>query len=137
MRCALLLLALLAFTGCATVEYSNAGGRTMVDITNSGWYLFNLIPIASGNPDCPNEADCTFFKETATVENNVKMLDFAATERKAKTIRSIKSSWTDECVFIILLKRHVIHTSAELVLEDPGRGQIGPSHENHKISNAP
>ena len=118
MRFALLFAAFLALSGCASVDYSDAGGRTMVDITNSGWYLFNFIPIASGNPDRPNESDCRFFKETATVENNVKMLDFAATERKAKSIKSIKSSWTDESVFIILLKRHVIHTSAELVLED-------------------
>ena len=118
MRYALLFAAFLAISGCASVDYSDAGGRTMVDITNSGWYLFNFIPIASGNPDCPNESDCRFFKETATVENNVKMLDFAATERKAKSIKSIKSSWTDESVFIILLKRHVIHTSAELVLEN-------------------
>ena len=118
MRFALLFAAFLAISGCASVDYSDAGGRTMVDITNSGWYLFNFIPIASGNPDRPNESDCRFFKETATVENNAKMLDFAATERKAKSIKSIKSSWTDESVFIILLKRHVIHTSAELVLEN-------------------
>ena len=118
MRFALLFAAFLALSGCASVDYSDAGGRTMVDITNSGWYLFNFIPIASGNPDRPNESDCRFFKETATVENNAKMLDFAATERKAKSIKSIKSSWTDESVFIILLKRHVIHTSAELVLEN-------------------
>ena len=117
MKYALLFAAFLAISGCASVDYSDASGRTMVDITNSGWYLFNFIPIASGNPDCPNESDCRFFKETTTVENNGKMLDFA-TERKAKSIKSIKSSWTDESVFIILLKRHVIHTSAELVLED-------------------
>lgn len=118
MKYALLFAAFLAISGCATVNYSDAGARTMVDITNSGWYLFNFIPIASGNPDRPNESDCRFFKETATVENNIKMLDFAATERKAKTIKSIKSSWTDESVLIILLKRHAVHTSAELILED-------------------
>jgi hypothetical protein len=118
MKYALLFIAILAVSGCASVDYSNAGGRTMVDIKNSGWYLFNFIPIASGNPDRPNEFGCKLFKETATVENNAKMLDFAATERKAKSIKSIKSSWTDESVFIILFKRHVIHTSAELTLED-------------------
>ncbi|MBO5648170.1 MAG: hypothetical protein J6S30_05365 [Kiritimatiellae bacterium] len=118
MKYALLFIAILAVSGCASVDYSDAGGRAMVDIKNSGWYLFNFIPIASGNPDRPNEFGCKLFKETATVENNAKMLDFAATERKAKSIKSIKSSWTDESVFIILFKRHVIHTSAELTLED-------------------
>jgi hypothetical protein len=108
----------LSFTGCASVKISNVGGKCVAVTENTGWYLFNFIPIASGNPDRPNEFGCKLFKETATVENNAKMLDFAATERKAKSIKSIKSSWTDESVFIILFKRHVIHTSAELTLED-------------------
>ena len=34
--------------GCATVTVSREGG-TMVNIENSGWYLLNFIPIASGN----------------------------------------------------------------------------------------
>lgn len=118
MRLALLAFLALALCGCASVEYCNEGGRHLVDVSNSGWYLFNFIPVASGNPDAPNEQSCVFFKETATLENNVKMLDFAATARNARSIRSLKSSWTDESILIILLKRHVIHTSAELVIDD-------------------
>ena len=62
-------------TGCATVETSDVGGRHMVVVSNSGWYLFNLIPIASGNPEKVNKVSCSLFSETATLENNYKMLD--------------------------------------------------------------
>lgn len=100
--------------GCATVRYSDAGGRHMVDIVNSGWYLLNFIPIASGDPELPNENRCRFFKQTATLGNNMKLLDYAVTERKARGVKSIKSYSTDENVLIILFKRHCVHTSAEL-----------------------
>lgn len=111
----ILLAALL--TGCATVEYSNEGGRKMVAISNSGWYLFNLIPIASGNPDKVNKVSCRLFSETATLENNIKILNDTVVNSGAKSVRSVKSFWTDESVFVILMKRHIIHTSAELVFD--------------------
>lgn len=118
MRTLLLSAIAAALCGCATIRYSNEGGKTMVDITNTGWYLFNLIPIASGNPDAPNECSCSLFRQTTTLENNIRLLDYAATYRNAKSIRSVNSFWTDENVLIILLKRHSCHTSAELVIED-------------------
>jgi hypothetical protein len=46
------------------------------------------------------------------------MLDGVARRSGAKTVKSLKSFWNDESVFVILMKRHVIHTSAELVYED-------------------
>ena len=104
--------------GCPTVEFSGVGGRKMVVVSNSSWYLFNLIPIASGNPEKVNRASCVLFSETATLGNNLKMLDGAARLSGAKTVKSLKSFWNDESVFVILMKRHVIHTSAELVYED-------------------
>lgn len=102
--------------GCATVRFCDKGGRTMVDITNTGWYLLNFIPLASGNPDAPNECSCRLFSQTTTLENNIRLLDWAATSRDAKEIKSVNSYWTDENVLIILLKRQTCHTSAELVV---------------------
>lgn len=118
-----LLLPLLALVlgGCATVSYSDKGGKTMVDVANTGWYLFNLIPLASGNPKAPNEADFRLFRQTTTLENNIRLLDYAATERGASGVKDVSTYTSDECVFILLLKRHIIHTSAELVMSDHTR----------------
>ena len=103
--------------GCATVKYSDEGGKHMVNIVNTGWYLLDLIPLASGNPELPNECSFRLFRQTTTLQNNIKMLDYAVTERDATDVRSVKSYWTDETVLFILLKRHECHTSAELVLD--------------------
>lgn len=107
-------------TGCATVETSNVGGRHMVVVSNSGWYLFNLIPIASGNPEKVNKVSCSLFSETATLENNYKMLDDIIKSSGAKSVKSLKSFWNDESILVILMKRHVIHTTAELVFDEDG-----------------
>lgn len=107
-------------TGCATVETSDVGGRHMVVVSNSGWYLFNLIPIASGNPEKVNKVSCSLFSETATLENNYKILDDIIKSSGAKSVKSLKSFWNDESVLVILMKRHVIHTTAELVFDEDG-----------------
>lgn len=107
-------------TGCATVETSDVGGRRMVVVSNSGWYLFNLIPIASGNPEKVNKVSCSLFSETATLENNYKILDDIIKSSGAKSVKSLKSFWNDESILVILMKRHVIHTTAELVFDEDG-----------------
>jgi len=106
--------------GCASVRYSDEGGRTMVDIVNTGWYMLNLIPLASGNPGAPNECSCKLFRQTTTLQNNVRLLDYAVTERDAVDVKSVRSYWTDESFLFILFQRHACHTSAELVLAEAG-----------------
>ena len=107
-----------ALSGCASIQVCNRGGKTMVDVANTGWYLFNFIPLASGNPEAPNECDCRLFRQTTTLENNTRLLDHAVTAHNAIGVRDVSTFTADECVFIILLKRHIIHTSAELILPD-------------------
>lgn len=101
--------------GCATIEYCDKGGTSMVDVANTGWYLFNLIPLASGNPEAPNACDFRLFRQTTTLENNIRLLDYAATERGAVGISDIQTYTADESVFILLFKRRIIHTSAKLI----------------------
>lgn len=117
-------------SGCASVEVSNVGRRKMVVVSNSGWYLFNLIPLASGNPDKVNSASCLFFSETATLENNLKILNKVVKDTGADSVESVKSYWNDESVLVILMKRHVINTSAELVFDKDGEKSEG--NENNK-----
>lgn len=123
------IIAAAAMCGCANVRYSDEGGRHMVDIVNTGWYLLNLIPIASGNPEYPNECSCKLFRQTTTLQNNIRMLDYAVTQRDARDVRSVKSYWTDESILFILLKRHTCHTSAELILDDNASGAAAPADD--------
>ena len=80
----LCILASAALSGCATVVFSDEGGRQMVDIVNTGWYFLNFVPMASGNPDAPNECSCRILRQTTTLENNVKLLDRAIAEKGAR-----------------------------------------------------
>ena len=103
--------------GCATVTVSR-DGATMVNIENSGWYLLNFIPIASGNPARPNSCTTRLFSKTVTLENNVKMLDKVIRDEGAVAVRDINSFTIDEHVLLILLKRHSYHTSAQLLMKE-------------------
>ena len=110
----LLFAALLA--GCSTVTISR-NGATMVSIENSGWYLLNFIPLASGNPADPNCFSTRLFSKTVTLENNVKMLDKVIRDEGAVAIRDLASFTTDEHILLILFKRHAYHTSAQLIMQ--------------------
>ena len=103
--------------GCATVTVSR-DGATMVNIENSGWYLLNFIPLASGNPARPNSCTTRIFSKTVTLENNVKMLDKVIRDEGAVAVRDINSFTIDEHVLLILLKRHAYHTSAQLLMKE-------------------
>ena len=112
-----IILACALLGGCATVTVSR-DGATMVNIENSGWYLLNFIPIASGNPARPNSCTTRLFSKTVTLENNVKMLDNVIREEGAVAVRDINSFTIDEHILLILLKRHAYHTSAQLLMKE-------------------
>ena len=109
-------LAATLLAGCSTVTISR-NGSTMVNIENSGWYLLNFIPIASGNPAAPNSFSTRLFSKTVTLENNIKMLDRVIAEEGAVAIRDLNSFTIDEHILLILFKRHSYHTSAQLLKE--------------------
>ena len=111
------ILACALLNGCATVTASR-DGATMVNIENSGWYLLNFIPLASGNPMRPNSCTTRLFSKTVTLENNVKMLDKVIRDEGAVAVRDINSFTVDEHVLLILLKRHAYHTSAQLLMKE-------------------
>ena len=115
LKMALVSAVLALLCGCASVRVSRIG-KTMVDAEISGWYLFSFIPIASGNPAKPNKVRCKMFSSTADVENNLKLIEYAMAQEGAVAVREVTSYTTDEHVLIFLLKRHSVHTSAELLL---------------------
>lgn len=122
---ALLIAAFAAAGGCASINISRVG-KVMVDVENTNWLLFNFIPIASGNPERPNESDCQFFCDTVNLENNIAMVNYAVEKHGAVGVRDIISYTTDEYVLFILLKHHCMHTSAELVMpgDETRQGEV-------------
>lgn len=113
--------------GCATIRSSDAGGRQMVDIENTCWMLLYCIPLASGEPNEPNEVLCRAFQNSATLENNMRMLDRARKEAGATRVENLASRFSDT-TYLFLLNRYSCQTSAELV-----NGEQPPktSHENN------
>ena len=87
----------------------------VVDIYNSNWLLLSLLPIASGDPDNPDGWTTCFFRNTATVENQVRMLEAEVKRAGAKRAVNVMTTSTDEAALLILLLREKYHTSAVLV----------------------
>lgn len=121
--CALLLL--LACAGCATIERAHDyHGRRFengeqpletVEIENTGYLLFKFLPLGSGNPARPNRADSLLFQNTVTLQSNLDMLSAEMARAGATRLLDLSSRKTDETILIILLSRHVCHTSAVLL----------------------
>ncbi len=112
-------------TGCATVRRMDdcrgvkveAGQEPIeaVDICNTNWLLLSLLPIASGDPDNPDGWTTAFFRNTVTVENQMRMLEDEARRVGARQAINVATISSDESVFLLLFLREKIHTSAVLV----------------------
>ena len=119
------LLALFAMAGCATVTTAHnyrgvnvEGGVVPIEsvvIENTGWKMFNFIPIGGGNPEKPNRCSCRLFKDTTTLQNNMDMLEREMKSVGATRIVNLCSRKIDESVFILLLTRTACRTSAVLL----------------------
>ncbi len=116
MRTLILAFVGLVLSGCASIHVCDKGGETVATVNNTCWYLFNCIPLASGDHEYPNKVTTCFFRNTVTMQNNMKLLETAMRAHQAKTLRNIDSYTTDESVFFFLLTRHACYSSAELVI---------------------
>ena len=114
MKKTLALLSLLALVGCASVDVCNKGNDVVV-VRNSGCFLFGAIPLFSGDPDYPNQQVCNWFENTVKLETNMRLLREAAEKQGATGVRNLASHPDDESIFLFLLKRKILTTSAELV----------------------
>ncbi len=120
----LCLLALLV-SGCTTVHMTKSfndarvdgGARPMmtIEIENSGWYLFSFIPIASGNIEAPNRNSCSWFSDTVTVENNIRVLRDLMNREGIREVANLTSHRSDEKYLVFILTRAAYHTSAVLL----------------------
>ena len=87
----------------------------VVDIYNTNWLLLSLLPIASGDPDNPDGWTTCFFRDKATVENQIRMLEAEAKRVGAGRAINVTTVSTDEAAFLFLFLREKFHTSAVLV----------------------
>lgn len=118
-----------ALGGCATIDRldgklckESADGMVplkAVHVMNTNWLLLSFIPLASGNPDRPNECSCCWFTNTVTLDNQLRMLAAESKRVGAKRADDLLSYSSKESVFFFLLKREKIHTSAVLVKDAP------------------
>ena len=121
----LVLAAVLASCGCSSVKrLSDFRGVKVedglepvevVDVYNSNWLFLSLLPIASGDPDNPDGWTTCFFRNKATVENQIRMLEDEAKRVGASRAVNVMTTSTDEEAFLILFLREKLHTSAVLV----------------------
>lgn len=115
--------------GCTSVHITRAyngvrvdGGRdpaATAEVENSGWFLFTFIPLASGNPEAPNEVSCQFFSDTVTVANNIKVLKGVMRNEHVLEVANLTTHCTDEKYLVFLLSRRAYHTSAVLLKPEP------------------
>ena len=101
--------------GCCMSKVCDRGGHEMCYIENSGWKILNFIPIASGDPDFVNQNQSLWFEDTVTLDTNMKLLEREMKKHGSTAYRDIISYRSEEQVFILLLKRHTLHTSAEIL----------------------
>ena len=121
----LLAAVLILCAGCATIntadDYHGMGienGETpleTVEIENTGWLLFQFIPIGSGDPRYPNMKTCRFFQNTVTLQNNLNILKNEMERTGATRIANLSSRKTNESILFILFTRRAYHTSAVLL----------------------
>ncbi len=114
--------------GCMSVLKSSEfegvkvdGGFTpaaVVEIENSVWLFLNFIPLASGNPDRPNENSCKILKNTVNLENNMKVLNREMEIEGVTSVANLTSRYADEKYLFFILARRACHTSAVLVKTD-------------------
>lgn len=119
------LTAALLATGCTTYRTTNSfnginvdGGRRpveTVEISNTAWLLFTFLPIASGNPAKPNQCSSCWFRDTATLENNISVLRAHMKEKGVREVANVTSHCEDEKYLAFLLARRAYHTSAVLL----------------------
>ena len=115
----------LLFSGCTTIRHSNTfhdvkveDGEIpleVVEIENSGWEMFKVIPLGSGDTRYPNRLACRFFMDTVTLQNNLNLLEQEMKNRVATRFTNLTSRNSEESFLFILLTRNAYHTSAVLL----------------------
>ncbi len=123
----ILVASLAMFCGCSTMRTAHVfndvevdGGKiplASVEIENTGWFLFDVIPIICGDPTAPNDWGWRWFSNTVTLQSNLDMLDRKMQQEGATEVANLSSRSTDDFYYFFILYRRSFHTSAVLIRE--------------------
>lgn len=102
-------------TGCATVETIHEPGRTLCEVQNTSWYFIDRYPLASGDPDHPNERTCLYFTDNLNVDTNRKILEWAVKHEGMTKVGITENRWHKTDVLPFLIQRYALKTYAELL----------------------
>lgn len=121
-----------ACSGCVFVHETRAlnaipgeSGMEIVDtveIETNGWFLFDVIPIASGDP----AGGCRWFRDTLHPQTNLDVIDGIIRREGATHIGSMTSHETTEGVIPLVLNRHTFRTSVTLLRRGAPESASGP-----------
>jgi len=111
---ALSLAAGILMAGCCSVTVSQESGHDVVSIENSRWMLFSILPLGSGDPEYPNQEVTVWFTDSLMLDVNMMLLDDAMKRYDYHNFTNITTYRTDENIIPFLVKRNILHTSAEL-----------------------
>jgi hypothetical protein len=135
-------LLLLCGAGCLTTQLSEAmrgsvgpGGcrhHLTAEVCNTGWFLFDYIPLVCGNPSFPDKASCRFFTNTLNLQNNLQVLDEIIARENGTVIGSVTSHQEGEGFLVFLVTRRSYHTSATLLRPRPTLSSPGERPEKGK-----
>ena len=111
------LLSALFFSGCVYTDITQReDGSRVVEINTTGWYLFELIPIVTGDPSVEG-GGTTWFEDTCDADSNMVELSRILKREQAKLkpdeklmIGPIVSHEVDEGVLVFLINRHEFRT---------------------------
>lgn len=103
------------FAGCTTVKTIHSNDADVVAVENEGYYLFQFLPLVTGNPNSPNKCSCKMFSNTLKVKTNMRLLSEEIARKGAKEVSDIATFTTEESIIPILFCRKTMQTSARLV----------------------
>lgn len=119
-----------ASAGCMTTQMSDVmkdvpsdGGarqKMTVEVRNTGWFLFDCIPLVCGDPKGPDAVATRFFTDTLTLQSNLDVLGKIIEQNDGYRLGSVSSHEEGEGFLVFIVTRRSFHTSATLMRPQPG-----------------
>lgn len=118
-----------ACAGCMTTQTSDVmkdilsdGGarqKMTVEVRNTGWFLFDCIPLICGDPEAPDEVATRLFTDTLTLQSNLDVLGKIVAKNDGYRLGSVTSHEEGEGFLVFIVTRRSCHTAATLMRPEP------------------
>lgn len=94
--------------------------KLTVEVRNTGWFLFDCIPLVCGNPKAPDKVTTCLFTDTLTIQSNLDVLGKIIEENDGYRLGAVSSHEEGEGFLVFIVTRRSCHTSATLMRQQPG-----------------